>query len=292
MIGVVKVLIHSIITLLQLFELLALSSTCYCQINYVTDSSAITAIREQDTLYKVKYNETIELPCIIENRKNANVIWQYSKSRIPETLSIGYFYYRKDYRIRVIANVTNEKEQPWNLEIRKVRFEDEGYYLCKVMAEPESLKRAVYLKVEVDLKLVPDNPIVALGENFDLICNTSYQVISSTTNETHGHSNSRSKVSRNNHHHQHHQQGQQSHPRLVWYKDGQRLLNSNNNLFGANLNGSVQQLDFKIEYSIKPVLWSRLHLRALKPQDLGVYTCMFRNQSVSTVISLDNCELF
>lgn len=91
-----------------------------------------TAIRDQNTFYRVKVNETIELPCVIENRRDANVIWQYSKSRIPETLSVGYFYYRKDYRIRVIVNGTNERVQAWNLEIRKVRLDDEGYYLCKV----------------------------------------------------------------------------------------------------------------------------------------------------------------
>jgi hypothetical protein len=98
-----------------------------------------TAIRDQNTFYRVKVNETIELPCVIENRRGANVLWQYSKSRIPETLSIGYFYYRKDYRIRVIVNATDERVQAWNLEIRKVRLDDEGYYLCKV--------RNIYLTV-------------------------------------------------------------------------------------------------------------------------------------------------
>jgi len=94
------------------------------------------------------------------NRRTSTVIWQYSKSRIPETLTIGYFYYRKDLRIRVVTNTTYESDQSWNLEIRKVKLEDEGYYLCKVMSEPDSQKRTIFLKVEVDLKLTPANPVV------------------------------------------------------------------------------------------------------------------------------------
>ena len=37
--------------------------------------------------YTVKVGDTVVIPCIIENRKQATVIWQYSKSRIPETLT-------------------------------------------------------------------------------------------------------------------------------------------------------------------------------------------------------------
>jgi len=120
----------------------------------------LTSIKEQPTLYTVKVGATVNLPCEIENRRTSTVIWQFSKSRIPETLTIGYFYYRKDFRIRVVTNTTYESDQSWNLEIRKVKLDDEGYYLCKVMSEPDSLKRTLFLKVEVDLTLTPVNPVV------------------------------------------------------------------------------------------------------------------------------------
>ena len=110
----------------------------------------LTSIKIQPMLYTVKLGETVNLPCEIENRRTSTVIWQFSKGRIPETLTIGTFYYRKDLRIRVITNTTYESDQSWNLEIRKVKLEDEGYYLCKVMSEPDSLKRTLFLKVEVE----------------------------------------------------------------------------------------------------------------------------------------------
>lgn len=278
---------------------------------------APTAIREQNAYYRVKFNETVELPCVIENRRDASVIWQYSKSRIPETLSIGYFYYRKDFRIRVVVNSSDEHVQSWNLQIRKLRLEDEGYYLCKVTAEPETLKRAIYLKVEVDMNMrLETPPPVSLGTDITIVCNTSYQLTSAAAaaaqagefgnnnNETTAESTSSSrsgKHSRTSSHHHHHYQ-HQSHPRLMWFKDGQRLYNlqaasqqqlmanngGNQMIVGLNnLTLNQQLLDIKIEYHARPVLWSRLHVRALKPTDMGVYTCVFRNQSISTEISLD-----
>lgn len=237
---------------------------CKCQISYVTDS-ALTSIKQQATRYTVKYGETVLIPCVIENRKQANVIWQYSKSKIPETLTVGYFYYRKDYRIRVIANTTIEKEESWNLEIRKVRFEDEGYYLCKVMAEPQSLKRVVYLKVEVDLKIEPINPVVSLQDSLVLMCNTSYSFA-----ESHKH--------KGNHHHS-------SHLKLIWYRDDEILQDHN---LDHNLsNNNTTNINYKIEHFTKPILWSRIHLNKLKTTNLGVYKCLFRNQSIITVVNLE-----
>lgn len=79
-----------------------------------------TRIKQQETVYRVKVGDTVNLPCVVIKKRNAAVIWQYSKNKIPETLTIGIIYYRKDYRIRLLANTSNEDEQSWNLEIRKV----------------------------------------------------------------------------------------------------------------------------------------------------------------------------
>lgn len=163
------------------------------------------------------------------------------------------------------------------------------------MAEPESLKRAVYLKVEVDLTLRAERGQLTFGDDVSLVCNTSYQVPTTAPTETDGRRSRRSaaaiKSSRTSH----------SHPtRMVWYKDGLRLHNghalnagnSNLALVGGlnNLSLAAQLLDFKIEYHTRPVLWSRLVLRSFKPTDLGIYTCQFRHQNVSTVIALSNCK--
>lgn len=254
---------------------LVILSYCKCDLVINGNDSGATLIKSQKTHYIVKVGETLVIPCEIENRKQATVIWQYSKSRIPETLTVGYFYYRKDFRIRVIANTTIEKEQSWNLEIRKVRLEDEGYYLCKVMAEPESLKRVIYLKVEVNLNVYPMNPIVNMEQQFNIICNTSYSPseygVSTKSSKSIGHQ-------------------QASHPKIVWIKDGdnlQHLLDQNH----LNTNNS-QSVNYRIEYHTKPYLWSMIHIKSVGPANIGTYTCKFRHQNMSTTLKYPNGESY
>jgi hypothetical protein len=270
-----------------------------------------TLIRNQETHYTVKVGETLTVPCVIENRKHATVIWQYSKNKIPETLTIGYFYYRKDYRIRVIANTSSEQEQSWNLEIRKVKLEDEGYYLCKVMAEPESLKRVVYLKVEVDLRMHSvnhhhqQNHPVSLDHNVVLVCNTSYALKESKSSAA---------AAGSNHTPHHHHNSQM---RIMWFKDNEPILindqqqqqqqqlhtespppnDSKQQTSAAIASGELKHvhvvnnnsvLNYKIEYNNRPVLWSKLVIRSLQPANLGTYTCAFRNQTVSLLVSLES----
>jgi hypothetical protein len=265
-----------------------------------------TLIRPMDTQYTVKVGETLTIPCVIENRKHATVIWQYSKNKIPETLTIGYFYYRKDYRIRVIANTTHEPEQSWNLEIRKVKLEDEGYYLCKVMAEPESLKRVVYLRVEVDLRMHSinhhhqHNQPVSLDRNVVLICNTSYAIKESkpSTGGAHNHTHGSMRVTwfkdnepiLINDQHKQLQQGEGGHATTIPNdsKSGGSSGSSELNSKFIHVVNNNSVLNYKIEYSSKPVLWSKLIIKSLQPANLGVYTCSFRNQSVSLLVSLES----
>ena len=284
------------------------------EINTNTNANANTKLVPQ---YTVRLGETILIPCIILNRKQATVIWQYSKSRIPETLTVGYFYYRKDYRIRVIANATQESEQAWNLEIRKVKLEDEGYYLCKVMAEPQSLKQVVYVRVNVDLKVLPQDPLnVKLDETVVITCNTSYDLHSSTLASS---SSSSSTSNQNkflnkskqqylaktlpNQNQGQQQQQQHQQPRLLWYKDGEHFsindhhfgqqqqqqhegfVHEQQKLANTSKNANAILINYRIDYYAKPVLWSRIVFKSFKVQNIGKYTCKFRHQNVSTILS-------
>lgn len=268
---------HNFNCSLAVFIFLALFSTpslCNLVLSAANESSN-TLIRSQRTHYTVRVGDTLVIPCEIENRRQATVIWQYSKSRIPETLTVGYFYYRKDFRIRVIANTTQDKEQSWNLEIRKVRLEDEGYYLCKVMAE-ESLKRVVYLRVEIDLKLYPMNPIVNMDQQFNLICNTSYIPIEIQSKPT---------STKSLAHQQH------SHPRIVWYKDGEYIPHPPTSAAVDHTtlpSNQTTNTNFRIEYHSKPFVWSIIHFKSISSANIGTYTCKFRHQNFSTTLKYPN----
>ena len=187
-----------------------------------------------------------------------------------KTLAIGYFYFRKDFRIRVIANSTSEKEQSWNLEIRRVKLEDEGYYLCKVMTETESLKRVVYLRVEVDMSITPLNPIVKLKDALIIICNTSFAV-----NET-------TKVAKSNHN--------MNNFRIVWFKDGISLTSYEHQIYTNRYNNTTS-LNYKIDYYSKPKLSSKLRIISFNQANIGLYTCKFRLQNVSTHVTSRNCNI-
>lgn len=214
-----------------------------------------TVIKQGPTSYTAKIGDTVTIPCHIENLKKANVIWQYSKSRIPETLTVGIFNYRKDLRIRVMVNSSEEKEQSWDLEIRRVRLDDEGYYLCKVMAEPESLKRAVYLKVDANLQLNVANRIVNSNDNVLITCNSSFIVDENLPMPN------------------------RNVPILKWFKDGERLIDGKVNLNMSN---------FKIEHYHWPFIASRLIISKFTDQNIGEYKCMFKNQSISRHVDVKN----
>jgi hypothetical protein len=78
--------------IMYLFVLGLLAITSNCQLNELEDLSTSfehqqqlqTAIKQQNNFYTAKTGDTLVIPCEIENRKQATVIWQYSKSKIPE----------------------------------------------------------------------------------------------------------------------------------------------------------------------------------------------------------------
>ncbi len=213
------------------------------QCTQLSEDGMKTQIKQDTTHYNVKIGETVNLPCEIENRKDATVIWQFSKSRIPETLTVGFLQYRQDYRIRIVTNLTLDKLQTWDLEIRKIRIDDEGYYICRVMAEPESVKRTIYLKVEVDMSLTKKEAIINDNKKItELFCNTSYAGSNSEENLN---------------------------LKIKWFKDSnEQILNE--------INRNYQVKEFET-----PSLSSKLVFYELNSENTGIYYCQFNNQNMS-----------
>ena len=185
-----------------------------------------------------------------------------------------------------------------------MKLEDEGYYLCKVMAEPQSLKQVIFLKVNVDLRVTPHNPLnVKLDEPVVIVCNSSYDILSYSSSSSALSSLSTKYLNKKSSVQQQSHSQEQHHPRLIWFKDGQHfpsssssssaysyatLLNEDEH-FSHNSSGVTIQNEnlnnFKIEHYAKPVLWSRIVFKSFKAFNIGKYTCKFRNQNVSTIIS-------
>ena len=228
--------------------------SCYC--NKIIDFKE-TKIRPEHTHYVAKFGETIILPCRIENLKQSTVIWQYSKNRLPETLTVGFVQYRTDYRVRLITNVTSEEYQKWDLEIRKIKLEDEGNYVCRVTNNGITLKRLIHLKVEVKMTIDPVNPVVYYKESISLFCNTSYMENESIRQKSINYE-------------------------IEWYKNSE--LNRIN--FPQNMNAST----FKIENSYSPTFSSQLTIIHVRPSNIGTYICKFRSQNVSTTLKKSNSK--
>jgi hypothetical protein len=79
-----------------LLGLLAIKSDCQNELEDFSSSFELqqklqTAIKPQNNFYTSKIGDTLIIPCEIENRKQATVIWQYSKSKIPEVYYLFLF---------------------------------------------------------------------------------------------------------------------------------------------------------------------------------------------------------
>ncbi len=206
-----------------------------------SDNPFKTRIKQEKTQYTVKLGDTAYLPCEIENRRESTVMWQFTRSRIPETLTVGFLQYRQDYRMRIVTNLTVDQVQTWDLEIRKVRLDDEGYYICRVMADPESLKRSVHLKVEVEVTLTQNEMLTTDDERkIELFCNTSYSSPSADSNL-----------------------------QIKWLKDNIEKMS----------NGASQS--YQIEEFKTPSLSSKLIFFHFSPSHAGTYHCIFNNQNAS-----------
>lgn len=292
-------------------------------VNETTETTTMTRIVEQSTYYRGFVGENIVLPCEIENKRNATVVWQYSRKRIPETLLIGMINFKKDYRIRIITNASlgnddnrrqvdaaNEKREgeqeeedesrreAWNLEIRRLRFDDEGFYHCRVMAK-EPLKRVIYLKVEVNLTMTLQNsrPSLSFDSNLSITCNTSL-TLAHLINR-HQPKQSLKNLKNNNF-------------RFEWLRnmrefqspyfghDVEFMMSTRTKLIGDNpslvdINNLIYLYDndtvlnanaisfrnYRIEYLLRPTIATRLHIMDLSEQNIGNYTCRFRGQNVT-----------
>ena len=234
--------------------LLCLRCDCYSLSN--ENDSLRTVITRQEVHFKVRIGDTVRLPCKIENRKGATVLWQFSKGNLPETLTIGILQYRPDYRIRVITNSTNESNddtESWDLEIRKIRYQDEGSYTCRVMTNKETLKRVVHLKVEANLSLKPEDEFIVLGNSYSLFCNTSLQY------KDRRRTRNRQNVIKNDLH-------------INWFLNGNKIKSNDSS--------------FKIEHFNKPYLSSKLTILNADYSHSGMFICKFRSQNVSTHLNV------
>lgn len=120
------------------------------------------------------------------------------------------------------------------------------------------------------MSISPLNPVVKSKDALTLVCNTSF-----TTNET-------TKVAKSNHN--------MNNFRLVWYKDGISLSPHEHHIFTSRHNNTTS-LNYKIDYYSKPRLSSKLRITSFNPANVGVYTCKFRLQNVSTVVTSKNGNL-
>lgn len=127
------------------------------------------------------------------------------------------------------------------------------------MAPHESLKRQIYLKVEVDMSIHPLNPIVNLKSSIVIFCNTSYELNSE----------------------KHRKKSHGTHLEIEWFR------NNNTNPIIINLNNS----NYRIEHSISPTISSKLQIIHIKSSNIGVYVCKFRSQNVTTVLKRSNSNI-
>jgi hypothetical protein len=139
------------------------------------------------------------------------------------------------------------------------------------MTESESLKRVVYLKVEIEMNIIPVNPIVDYKDSLSIFCNTSFVLNESNNNKV-------AKSSHNN--------NNNNNNKLVWYKDGINLS------LNDNRHNNTTSLNYRIDHYTKPKLSSKLRITSFNPANIGVYTCKFKHQNVSTVVTSKNCNLF
>jgi hypothetical protein len=182
-------------------------------------------------------------------------MWQYIENRLPTTLTVGHYQYKTDYRIRLVTNVTTDDFQKWDLEIRKTKLEDEGTYVCRVTNNGISLRRVIYLKVEIKMTIDPVNPSVFYKDSLIIFCNTSYQLNIDNDSQ-------QAKLSNN----------------IEWFKNNetnrldyyQREANNSGNYF--------------IENSYTPTYSSQLRIIHIKSSNIATYFCKFQSQNVSTTL--------
>jgi len=247
-------LVNFILPIFGLIYFFSINCDCY-RLNSFENESLRTTIKNQTMHYTARVGDTVVMPCEIENRRDANVLWQFKKGNVPETISVGNVQYRQDYRVRVFRTTPHENSnsESWNLEIRRINHEDEGYYTCRVMTETESLKRVVYLKVKTHLSMSPINPSAEVNKSLTIYCNTSFQM-----NDTMRKKNPL-----------------YSRLHINWFIDGEKM----NKSIGP-------ERFFRIEYFAKPFIWSKLTILKAQQFHHGIYMCKFRFQNISTALNI------
>ncbi len=161
--------------------------------------------------------------------------------------------------MRLVTNLTFEDIQTWDLEIRKIRLEDEGNYVCRVMNNGETLKRVIHLKVEVTMLIEPSNPVVNFKDSIIIFCNTSYIKNLEDENRPSVH-----------------------HIGIEWFK--------NLETYRLNFHHNANSTNYVIENSFSPTFSSQLKIINIKSSNIGTYICKFRMQNVSTTLKKSNSK--
>lgn len=123
-------------------------------------------------------HQTVVLPCEVENLPQyMSVIWQHGKrnENNQTVLTVGATQVENNYRMRLMTNISANnqglfaKYVVYNLEIRKVNFEDSGWYECQLPTKPTKINY-VHLQVLSMPRIEVSSKAAGIGESFELIC--------------------------------------------------------------------------------------------------------------------------
>lgn len=130
-------------------------------------------------IYITSYeHQTVVLPCEVENLPQyMSIIWQYGKrnENNQTVLTVGATQVENNYRMRLITNISANdqglfgKNVIYNLEIRKVIFEDSGWYECQLPTKPTKINY-IHLQVLSMPRIEVSSKAAGIGESFELIC--------------------------------------------------------------------------------------------------------------------------
>lgn len=160
---------------------------CHCQIS--SDEPKLITKAVHITSYE---DQTVILPCQVLNLPaHMHIIWQHSKREKNDhtrqvVLTIGKTLIESNYRVRVLSNGTTghsikskiskllepqdmDKITTNNLEIRKLRIEDSGWYECQLPTKPTQ-KSYVFLQVHGVPRIQTNQQLYSPGDLVELTC--------------------------------------------------------------------------------------------------------------------------
>lgn len=241
--------------------------------------------------------ETIQIPCRIKELNNGTVIWQFSKKKIPEYLTVGLFNYRRDRRVRVVSTTldTDNSTESWDLVIEKLQLSDQGFYFCRVVCGSYTVKRMVKLHVDfkLDLGIATTATRPEDGGDITLLCNSTLSVAEVTRKQVirAGFYKPSLKLDMDSLKFDWIRRdpfNQSSHVidsfiiNKITLKD---MLTGGNNRY--HLNRSYPDIAFRnyhVEYFFTPFIHSRLHIYGVGLESSGYFKCQLQNHTAYVAV--------